>query len=348
MGVNVGDKKAQHATVRLGETAGGKDGLAYVDDAGAVSEFKGAIGIGATNAVGDKSVTTNKGAPITEPRDAVGGTLGADDVAALFERLTFSDGRGDVEGIDGVSLVALTTDAFTIAIDNGRAVDTVTFEVGEGWFAANGFDTGADVGDGQSRFSVIEDGDGVVGTAGLLGDLVGGGAKGQADEEAILMAAVDPSDGRVTLLGLEGDNFAVRVNGAGRTDTLLFATGDTAAAIAALERGVVNAGTGSDEFVIVEAGDTGGVAIGGGALNVTDPAPGSSALDVGGGVNVADAFVLADTAAERPNVTAIDQGGTVRVEFESVNGGRKIIVVDDAPGDLVDGGSSVPPEDFLF
>ncbi|MGF1476726.1 MAG: hypothetical protein ACFB6S_14300 [Geminicoccaceae bacterium] len=117
MGVNVQNKAAQHATISLVED-GGKTKLSV--DGGPA---KGAVGIGATNSVGPKTVETSKGGFITELRDAVGGTLSAKDVGELFERLTFSDGRGDVEGINGVKLIGLTDDAFTVAIDNGRAVD---------------------------------------------------------------------------------------------------------------------------------------------------------------------------------------------------------------------------------
>lgn len=323
MSINVGNKRSESASFMVVTDDRGRLKLMSED-----GEVRGAFGIGATNSVGSKSVTTDKGGQITELRDTVGGTFGADDAIALFERLTFSDGRGDVEGVEGVELISLTHDSYTVAIDNGHAVDTLTI-TGFGDILA-GLDTGADVGDGRSRFSIVDDNTPtIIGTGDDIRDLVGGFARGEQDEAAILAAALDQGDDRVELLGLEADGFAVQIvsDSNGTTDTLIFKTEDTAAAIASLESGVVNPGNANSQFVILEEGDTGTVGIGGGRLNVTDTLDGSD--DVGGVLSVEDAILLAETADERPNVTAIDQGDSVRVEFPGNGGSTEILIVPD-------------------
>ena len=52
-----------------------------------------------------------------------------------------------------------------------------------------------------------------------------------------------------------------------------------------------------------------------------------------------DAILLASTAAERPEVTAIDQGDTVRLELEGNNGTTEYVIIPDTDDDLVEGGS---------
>lgn len=323
MGIDVKDKKAQSAVYTIVTNDRGK--LRLEDEAG---NQRGAVGIGGTNAVGPKTVETKKGGFITELRDAVGGTFSAEDAVELFSRLVFSDGRGDVEGINGVTLVSLTEDSFTVEIDNGRAVDTLTIQGFDAALAE--LDSGADAGDQASRFSIIDDDTPtIIGTSNTLGDLVGGTARGQADQEALLRAALDQGDERVSLLGLEEDNFAVQISVGSKTDTILFQSSDTAAAIAAVESGVVNPGNPDSQFVILDETDSGTVGIGGGRLNVTDTEDGSD--DIGGVLSVADAILLAQTADERPNVEAIDQGDTVRVVFPGNEGSTEFLIV---PEDL--------------
>lgn len=64
-----------------------------------------------------------------------------DGAAELFRKLTFSDGRGDVKSVPGVTLTGVTCDWFSVEVDG----ETQTFE--DAALIAS-YDTGADVGDG--------------------------------------------------------------------------------------------------------------------------------------------------------------------------------------------------------
>jgi hypothetical protein len=347
MGVNVGNRFSEHATIVLGETGGGKAGLRYQE----ASDFNGAIGIGATNSVGAKSVENKPGSFITELRDTVGGTLGADDVSKIFQALTFSDGRGAPEGIDGVSLIGVTTDSFTVAIDNGRsnleAPDTITFEVGGNWFAANGFDQGANASDADSKFSIISSGEGSLLGGDPISDLVGGqfgSGPNSSDTRNLLAAAIESSDDRVKLIGLEEDNFTVQIvnldrwQGEDTVDTVLF-TGEAAEqAIASLSSGV-NLSNRNDEFAFVDLGDSGNVPGGtGGSLNFLAKA--GEPRDVGGLLSPVELAMVASTAEDRPNVNVIDQGNTLRIEVDASRGTTDIYVLNepDPYVDLLSGG----------
>ncbi|MGF1476725.1 MAG: hypothetical protein ACFB6S_14295 [Geminicoccaceae bacterium] len=175
--------------------------------------------------------------------------------------------------------------------------------------------------------------------------MVGGQFAGnQSELENILTAALDLDDQRIELIGLEDDNFAVQVSVGGKTDTVLF-TGDVAeAAIDVLESGVVNPGNRASQFVVIEDGDSGTVGIGGGGLNVTD---GVGVKDIGGVLSVDDVLELAETAEARPNVNAIDQGDTVRVEFPGNNNSIEVLVISDSVGDLLDGGEFTPASSLI-
>ncbi len=49
--------------------------------------------------------------------------------------------------------------------------------------------------------------------------------------------------------------------------------------------------------------------------------------DIGGVLSVEDALLLAETADDRPNVTATDLGGTVKVEFPGQRGTTEILLI---------------------
>ncbi len=340
MGMNVGNKHSQHATIVLGENHKGKGVLKYSD----ADDFSGAIGIGATNKVGPKSVEHKPGKFISELRDTIGGTLSADDVAKIFEKLTVSSGKGAPDGINGLTLIGVTSDSFTIAIHNGHdkldAPDTLTFEVGETWFVDNGFDSGANSGDTKSRFSVLEDGEGGL-SQGPSGDVAPGNnyKNDLGKATAYLEAALDTDEERVQLLGLEDDNFTIQVDAKGGSlDTILFKGASAKTAIADLVSGV-NLSNSKDEFVFVNSSEGGNVPGGtGGSLNFLDTTDGT--FDVGGVLSKSDLKTVAETAAIRPNVNVIDQGDTLRIEVAANNGTTDIYVLNEPTfgNDLLTGG----------
>jgi Ca2+-binding RTX toxin-like protein len=164
-------------------------------------------------------------------------SLTDDDVAlidptAALAAETISTKRGAPGGSTEGTLVGMTDDAFVFDTAAGRVV--VDGDAARQAYAA--LDGGADLGDGKSRFSVLDaSADTIIGT-GVVRDLVGGVGRGDKDVAALLRAAA-AGDERLDLLGLDEDSFAVRVFNDGRdtVDTLLFTDAQTAIDLSGVE-----------------------------------------------------------------------------------------------------------------
>lgn len=279
----------------------------------------------------------------------VGGILNVNrrdnDIEDILKELltgkTGGNAREDIDseaGIAGVELKHITDDSFTITLENGAGVvDTLTFK-GEGVAGLiDHMDTLADLGDGQSRFSVVGDGEGIIGTSNAFGDLVGGvvpkGGKQKINDLAEILKAGLEGDERVELLDLSEDKFTVNMHNdrKGTTDTIVFTGDDAAAAIQKVIEGgdrFIDAGDKDSEFVIAHEDDRGTIGIGGSAFNVVD-APGQK--DVGGVLSVQDAILLAETADARDAVTAIDLGGSTLLRIETFSGAvDSVLLVSDS------------------
>ena len=337
MSVDVANGFAEAATYRIVENAKGRLRIAVEDEAPRRS-----VDIGSTNAVGPRSEVNERGRAVTELRDLVGGKVNADEVGALLDRLTSGEGkgRGPVEGVAGVELVGLASDAFTVEIDNGRAVDALTFEVGEAFL--DDLARGPDLGDGKSRLAVIESGrDFVGGTRGSgLRDVLNDGSKneiaGVKGRAQILEAALDPEEGRVALLGVEADEFAVRLENGGLSDTFVFTGRDAERAVARVAADPIDLADNAPELAILgpdrEAvfGTRADVAFG-----PTD-ADAFDAIFAGDPADTAAAGELADflqTNGDDPRLRVVDQGDTIRVEL--IGPGTADVVV--LPEGLLDG-----------
>lgn len=218
MPVDVKDGKVQRATIILEKN--GK--LRYSTSENATDN----VHIGGTNAVGNGALN-----------DLIGGQLSFNDVALMLRELTTGAGdsdRGNIAGISGVELLYLDDDSFSLSFSRTDGTTDIIDFVGEGLvdiLAAQ--DGGADLGDGKSRFSIIDtgaltgplgSGNAIIGTK-VINDLIGGQLnKNSGDVLAILEAALSGEDDRISLLGLDESSFSVRVfnEAKGTTDTVLF------------------------------------------------------------------------------------------------------------------------------
>lgn len=234
--IDVKNKGAQEATIEW--------------DGGNLSEH-----IGGTGAVGGAD---------NEFRKLVGGILNVNkhdnDIADILKELltgkTGGSAREDIDteaGIAGVELTNITCDSFTITLENGSGVvDTLHFKGAGVADLIASMDTVADLGDKGSRFSIVDDGDGIIGTSNAFGDLVGGvvpkgGTQKINDLASLLQAALD-GDERVELLNLADDQFTLNLYNPqkGTVDTIVFKGDDAAAAI----EQVTNEDDGGSSYVL--------------------------------------------------------------------------------------------------
>lgn len=336
MPIKVGNRFAETATFVLVEDADGRPAFSVDGQAPERS-----VKIAGTNKVGARSVERD-GEHVTELRDIVGGRLKPEEAGEILDRLTSGEGegRGPVQGVDGVELAALTSDAFTLRIDGGRAVDTLVFEVGPAFLGA--FGEAADLGDGKSRLAEVESGQDFVGATRKSGlrDVLNDGTRNQIDgvegRAQLLRAALDPEDERVTLLGVEAEEFAVRLANRGLEDTFVFTGRDAERAVARVagepialagpEAELAVAGPDPDD-VFGLAADVEFGPIGGDPF--TDvfgaPPPGSATPR-----ELAE-YILAGPPDER--VVAVDQGDTVRVSLIGAEAVDTVVL----PGGLFEG-----------
>lgn len=327
--IDVGDGFAETLSVGLFQKANGKTKFALDDGS------RSRLAIGDTDAVGDLTEVDRKGRPATELRELVGKKIGPGDVGELLDRLTTGagNGRGEIEGVDGLELLSLTRDAFTVRFGDGPGADVITFEVGAAFVAERA--GGADLGDGKSRLAVVEDGQDFVGgtRASGLRDLLNDGTRneiaGVEGRARLLEAALDEEDGRVELLGVEEDNFAVRLRNGDLTDTFVFAGRDAREAVARVAARPPDELIGLDDLVpelVLASEDV--------PFLATFAAGVEGFGDVFEGVLSGDDrtaelgelvdFIRSDPGD--PRIEVVDQGGTVRITLESGD----VVVVDDA------------------
>ncbi|MEM6482794.1 MAG: hypothetical protein AAF681_13180 [Pseudomonadota bacterium] len=220
----------------------------------------GRLGIGGTKAVGDG-----------ELRDTIGGVLNINkrdnDVKDLLSELLLgkTDGTGDdkpsdgVAGIDGVELISLDGNSFTIQLSNGRSTDTIVFS-GEGVAkiiqdVADMSGGGLDFGNKNSQFVIIDadelaanNGNKPTGsTNGELNDVIGGSGininnrnndvlnlaseflTGENPRDDTGESPQEPGIDGVELIDIDADSFAFKTNG----DTVLIVNaGDEIASVA--------------------------------------------------------------------------------------------------------------------
>ncbi len=155
-------------------------------------------------------------------RDTIDRDSDDDDVEQIFDEILTGVGSDNIDfenepGIDGVELVGLTRESYTIAIEDNDVADLLTF-AGAGTAAILAdFDTIVDISDGANSLGLVDvateslvfgDGD-----ANPIFDLVGD-AFDLVDVEALFIAATDPTEDRVSLISDDGTSFAVRIENA--------------------------------------------------------------------------------------------------------------------------------------
>ncbi|MDD7910006.1 hypothetical protein PUV47_08755 [Pseudovibrio exalbescens] len=165
---------------------------------------------------------------------SVGGRDG-NEVVELFQELVTGSGRttkdaSKIAGINGVELLSLTDDGYTIKIDgwdNGinAMSDTITFSnLDADFFAEAGFKNRIDVKGWNSEFAIFDyestKSMNLGGTWGELRELVGHSIKTtgrDGDEVAEILDELINGDGikGVKLLGLDEDSFSIQINGWG-------------------------------------------------------------------------------------------------------------------------------------
>jgi hypothetical protein len=311
--IDVKDNKSTHVTVNFDERSGFEDGT---HDWGGGVKDKFNLHIGGTKAIGDG-----------ELNDLIGGQFNINKHTNDLETLLNAVLTGD--GVSGVEVVSLTCGEVTLAFDNGRAVDTMTLTGEYVRTVLEAIDSPADLGDGHGRFSVVDGDRDVIGT-GVINDLVGGQFNGVEDVQAVLQAALDLDDDRVELVSLGEDSFSVRVinEGRGTVDTLLFKGDNAAGALDGLSGGFINTGNTGDEFVFIQAGDTGVF----GNPRGIDGANAGGANDMGGQLNINAfendiEFLLAQEAAnDIPDVTVTEVADVAIIEIDGRDGSVDTIV----------------------
>jgi hypothetical protein len=270
-------------------------------------------------------------------------TLGADETVSILAKLLTSEGeRGGPDGVDGVELVGLTLDAATLSFTNTSGnTDTVVFSFGGGDASLEGLlaernDGGRklvaqNAGDAVSTYAVVESGETIVGTSFIKkasgGEYdVGGFIGGEKDTATILEAALDDDFGAVALVSLASDTFTVTISRGAATDTYTFTGENAEAALQGLEdgsNGIVNPGNKADQFVFVEAGDTGTVGIG--FANRFDGV-------FGGVLSVDDLVEFVEEGRSASGVTLTRLGEDVVFEFDGNDGTTDTVVLS---GDLL-------------
>ncbi len=257
------------------------------------------------------------------------------DVQQIFEELLTgnSEGIGDQElvpGLEGFELIGLTQDSYSVAIQGNYAIDVITFEGPAVADLLAGLTRPLDLSDPWNQFDQID----------LDVDSVEAGANDidtVEEAKALLEAALDTSDDSVRLLGVEADNFSVVVEEQGGTAfDFLTLTGNTVSgAIADVASDKVRPFNTVDELTLADGSGNDIVGVGWRAFN------GFGAPNLGFVITEDELPILLETAGQRPNVRALDQGGTVRLEVLGRDDTIDVIVFEtDAtlPNDAYDAG----------
>jgi hypothetical protein len=272
----------------------------------------------------------------------------ADDDDAEQVLKEFMDGDGgavlDTErkpGIEGVELISITPDSYTLSFANSDALDVLTLE-GPGIEAViNKLDAPADVADSANALSLVDLSEETVEAGSGAANPIAGIADAWIDTEGelarLIKAALDPADERVDFLSIEPDSFAARVDNPATSafDVLIFEGSPAENAVASAASDVIDPSNGVSEFTIADVTDN-------------DVVAAASSLDLYfGGIGSGSPAVTEDellgilsTANQRPRVNAIDQGDTVRLEILSENDTRDVIVFatdQPVPGGAFDG-----------
>jgi hypothetical protein len=255
-----------------------------------------------------------------------------DDAEQVLKEIIDGDGGAVLDserepGIEGVELISITPDSYTLSFANGAALDVLTLE-GPGIEAViNKLDSPADVADGVNALSLVNlSGETMVAGSGAANPIAGI-ADAQIDTEGelarLIDAALTPGDERVDFLSVEPDSFAVRVDNPAMSafDLLIFEGSSAESAIATAASNAVDPSNGVSEFTIADVTSNDVVAAGSN-LDLYFGGVGS----VGPAVTEEDLLGILSTADQRPRVNAIDQGDTVRLEILSENDTRDVIV----------------------
>jgi hypothetical protein len=257
-----------------------------------------------------------------------------DDAEQVLKEMIDGDGGAvfDFErepGIDGVTLLSITPNSYTLSFENGDALDVLTLE-GPGIEAViRKLDSPADVGDGFNNLSLVDLSKETVEVGSGAATPLGGIADAQIDTEgelvALLDAALNSRDERVSLLSVEPDSFAVRVNNPamGAFDLLIFDGLPAENAVATAASDAVAPSNGISEVTIADA--TGNRVVAAGS-DLDLYFGGVGLASVGSAVTEDELLGILSTADARPRVNALDQGSTARLEVLGADNARNVIV----------------------
>lgn len=325
--IDVKDKNSTSMTVNFDEVAGFEDGTF---DWGGGTKDKFNLHIGGTNAVGDG-----------ELNDVIGGQFNinkrSNDLEKLLEELLVQQRNKDDEevGISGVEITGLGSDFVTITMSNGRATDTITFEGDFVNTVLEGLAGGQDVGDQNSKFNILDaDNFSIAGSSNAFGDLFGGSIN-KNDIGTILAAGFDTSEGRVELISIEDDEFSVRFVNGSKVDTFVFENAaDEIDAFFTELNGLENSTESidttnkSDEFVFIEAGQTGGF----GNPRGIDGAESGGPNDIGGVINInknandVETLIALEASNDIGDVTVTEVAGYAVIDIDGREGSVDTIV----------------------
>lgn len=221
-----------------------------------------------------------------------------------------------VPGIEGVTLASLTPGAYTLVFDNGRAKDALTLEGPGAAAAIAALASEVNLSDGASGLELVDLSvqSIALGAANPIADLAQGALDSAAELTALLRAALDPEDARISLLGLEGEAVALRIANAaaGTADVVIF-TGEAAeTAIEAVAQDRIDPRNAESELVIVDGigREVIGVNVRGFGRDLTED-------------ELPD---LLAAAARRSDLSAIDQGDSIRFEIRGAGGSLDVII----------------------
>lgn len=299
--------------------------------------------------VGDGAETTNEVTLVEGDKYFFGNVSSASDdfdaimstnsTAADMKELFLKAVAGKVEG---VAVTGLDCDGYTLEITNdGGTVDTLRVNVDDmGVFDTTWF--GGNVGDNRSDFNVIDasakgKANKIIGTSknyrdaetgekvGGIKDLVGGSAKGEKDFTALLEAALDESDDRVTLLDIDGDSFSIQVHRNDAVDTFLFKNAADIIADVFGGDSFINPKNSSDQFVFVSPEDGSGKKIGIGTDDVAGP---GEPDPLGGSLKVGDLKGVVDQADQIEDVSVSEIGGLTQIAIAGNGGSTDVVTIE--------------------
>lgn len=159
-------------------------------------------------------------------RDTIDADLDDNDVEQiLVEILTGQSGaKFDFEtepGIDGVELVGLTPETFTLALTTvDGTTDRLTFGGPGTRSVLETLDSDANIGDSTNAISIVDLATETVELGGQLADLLGTSFAGSSDAETLFNASF--SDPRITLLSQMLESFSIRIDVNGLSDYIVF------------------------------------------------------------------------------------------------------------------------------